>query len=114
MIIILIYVLLYYIYHHFWMNYLNLFEIKDFNTKVKNDWITKWNTYSREYLTPNRYLDTVCQNGFELQYIIDQTPEIWFTVVQKNGLALQYIIDESQKYACILFKKWISIMICCC
>ena len=41
----------------------------------------------------NECLEAVKQNGFALQYVKEQTPEICLEAVKQNELALRYVKD---------------------
>ena len=43
----------------------------------------------------NECLEAVKQNGFVLQHVKEQTPEICLEAVKKDGLALQYVEEQT-------------------
>jgi len=46
-------------------------------------------------LTGDEALEAVKQNGYALQHVRDQTPEICLEAVKKHGYALQYVKDQT-------------------
>ena len=57
---------------------------------LKNKSNVKWYNY-------NFCLESVKQNGLNLVYVKNQTPEICLAAVKQNGMALQYIKEKTPK-----------------
>ena len=58
----------------------------------------KKNGYELQYVsvqTPEICLEAVKKNGYELKYVSVQTPEICLEAVKQNGYALQYVIIQT-------------------
>ena len=57
----------------------------------------KQNGYSLQYVkeqTPEICMAAVKQNGYSLQYVKEQTPEICMAAVKQNGDSLQYVKEQ--------------------
>ena len=54
--------------------------------------------YALQYVkdqTPELCLEAVKQDGYALRYVKDQTPELCLEAVRQNGQALQYVKDQT-------------------
>ncbi len=49
----------------------------------------------RKNLSGAKALKAVKQDGFNLRYVIDQTPEICLAAVKQNGYALQHVKEQT-------------------
>lgn len=58
----------------------------------------KQDGYNLRYVqeqTPEICLEAVKQDGYALRYVREQTPEICFAAVKRNGTALQYVHEQT-------------------
>ena len=51
----------------------------------------------QDWNDPKYCLEAVKQNGFTLEYVINQTPEICLVAVKQYGLALEYVKEQTQE-----------------
>ena len=50
-------------------------------------------------------LEAVRRNGFALEYVRKQTPEICLAAVKEGGLALQYVLQHTQEICLVAVKR---------
>lgn len=50
-------------------------------------------------------LEKVKQNGLNLKYVKEQTPEICLAAVQENGLALEYVKEQTPEICLAAVKR---------
>ena len=56
----------------------------------------KWEAFFRKKnLRGKDALEAVKRDGYELRYVLDQTPEICLAAVNENGSALQYVTEQT-------------------
>ena len=61
-----------------------------------NKYKQEWDDLSeKKNLSGKEALEAVKKNGYALQYVINQTPEIRLEAVKENGYALQYVINQT-------------------
>jgi len=58
-----------------------------------------------QYQTPEICLEAVRENGLALQYVHNQTPEICLEAVKKDGHALQYVQDQTPEICLAAVKQ---------
>ena len=61
-----------------------------------NKYKQEWDDLSeKKNLSGKEALEAVKKNGYALQYVINQTPEICLEAVKKNGDALRYVKEDT-------------------
>ena len=64
--------------------------------KTLNDYKEEYNKLKvKKNLKGKEALEAVRRNGYDLRYVIEQTPEICLEAVKRNGYALEYVNEQT-------------------